>query len=76
MDNLVLEHLRAIRSDIAIIKEDSKEIKSRLTTLEIGQATLLQHIGHMSGDIAEQHGRYDRLVDRIEKIEKRLEISD
>ena len=29
-DNLVLEHLRAIRSDIGSIKDDVREIKRRL----------------------------------------------
>jgi hypothetical protein len=34
MENLVLEHLRAIRADVGAIKEDVREIKHRLTSLE------------------------------------------
>jgi chromosome segregation ATPase len=75
-DNLVLEHLRAIRADQTDMKGDIREIKSRLTTLENGQATIIQHLGHLSGSDAEQHASYDRLLERIERIEKRLEIAD
>lgn len=34
IENLILEHLRAIRADIGGIKEDVREIKQRLTSLE------------------------------------------
>jgi len=33
-DNSVLEHLRAIRADVSCIKDDVREIKHRLTSLE------------------------------------------
>lgn len=75
-ENLVLEHLRAIRADQADTKADIREIKNRMTTLENGQATIIQHLGHLAGSDAEQHATYDRLVERIERIEKRLEIAN
>ncbi|MDS4022156.1 MAG: hypothetical protein RKR03_16900 [Candidatus Competibacter sp.] len=34
VENLILEHLRAIRADIGGIKDDVREIKQRLTSLE------------------------------------------
>ena len=36
IENLVLEHLRAIRADIAYMKDDVREIKSRVNTMEAG----------------------------------------
>jgi len=75
IENLVLEHLRAIKADMAYIKDDVREIKSRVNTLEAGQATIIQQIGHLTGMAAEHHVRYDRLLERIEKIERRLEIA-
>lgn len=74
-DNLVLELLRAIRTDIAALREDSREIKSRLTSVELGIGSLKRDAAHQYTDISEQHSRYDRLVDRIDIIEKRLNIS-
>ena len=75
IENLVLEHLRAIRADMVYMKDDVREIKSRVITLEAGQATIIQQIGHLTGMAAEHHVRYDRLLERIEKIERRLEIA-
>ena len=75
IENLVLEHLRAIRADMASMKDDVREIKSRVNTLEAGQATIIQQIGHLAGMAAEQHVRYDRLLERIERLERRLEIA-
>ncbi len=40
VENLILEHLRAIRADIGGIKDDVREIKQRLTTLEAAVAGL------------------------------------
>jgi hypothetical protein len=75
IENLVLEHLRAIRADMAYMKDDVREIKSRVNTLEAGQATIIQQIGHLTGMAAEQHVLYDRLLERIERPERRLEIA-
>ena len=60
---------------MAYIKDDVPEIKSRVNTLGAGQATIIQQIGHLTGMAAEHHVRYDRLLERIEKIERRLEIA-
>ncbi|MDS4039640.1 MAG: hypothetical protein RKP20_00475 [Candidatus Competibacter sp.] len=40
VENLILEHLRAIRSDIGGIKDDVREIRQRLTSLEATVAGL------------------------------------
>ena len=75
IENLVLEHLRAIRAEMGSIKDDVREIKSRVNTLEAGQATIIQQIGRLTGMAAEQHVRYDRLLERIERLERRLDLS-
>jgi predicted nuclease with TOPRIM domain len=74
VENLILEHLRAIRADIGGIKEDSREIKQRLTSLEAGMAALRRDNANLYGDVADQHARYDRLADRVERLERRLDI--
>jgi hypothetical protein len=40
IDNLILEYLRAIRADLATVKEDTRDIKSRLTSVETDIASL------------------------------------
>ncbi len=44
IENIALEHIRAIRADMAYMKEDVHEIKSRVNTLESGQTTIIQQL--------------------------------
>ncbi len=76
VDNLILEHLRHIRSDIAVMKDDLREIKQRPGSLESAVAGLKRDNPGLCGDIAEQPSRFDRLVERVEHIERRLDRQD
>jgi uncharacterized protein YciI len=72
-DNLVLELLRTIGGDIAEMKTEQREQRGRLATIE-------RHLAHIKRDGAEQRavvsGRFDRILDRLEKIERRLDLRD
>lgn len=76
VENLILEHLRSIRTDIAGMRDDIREIKQRLSNLESGIGSLKRDTADLYSENAAQHLRYDRLADRIEKIEKRLELTN
>jgi hypothetical protein len=76
IENLLLEQLRAIRTAIASVKEDTREIKSRLTVFESGIASLRRDNGDFATSIPAQHLSYDRLTDRVECIERRLDLAD
>lgn len=76
IENLILEHLRVIRTDIAGMRDDIREIKQRLSNVENGIGSLKRDTADLYTENAAQHLRYDRLVDRIEKIEKRLELTN
>ena len=58
VDNLVLEHLRAIRADVASIKDDVREVKHRLTSLEGAVAGLKRDLG----DELRRYGRPTRAL--------------
>jgi uncharacterized coiled-coil protein SlyX len=75
VENLILEHLRAIRGDITALRDDSREVKSRLTSLETAVAGMRRELADLYTDVVGQHSRYDRLLERIERLEKRLELS-
>jgi hypothetical protein len=50
--DLILEHLRAIRADMAEMKTDLIEIKQRLGLLEAQYANVSGRVDRMAGDIA------------------------
>ena len=75
-DNLILEMLRAIRAEIAGLRADLKENTQRLGRLEVSIAGLRRDSAHGEETQVEQEARMDRLARRIERIEKRLELSD
>jgi predicted nucleic acid-binding Zn-ribbon protein len=69
VENPVLEHLRAIRSDISDIKE-------RLAQIEINLSTLGQQVGALTTAVYSGNSELDCFRRRIERIEKRLESTD
>lgn len=67
--NPVLEHLRAMRSQMNSMSEDLYEIKVRVGLLESGVADL-------NTSVALVHQRLDRGAGRVDRIERRLDLSD
>jgi predicted nucleic acid-binding Zn-ribbon protein len=62
IDNIVLEHLRHIRSAVDGLRDDMREVKGRLGILESQYANL--------------SNRLDRMDSRVERIEQRLSLAD
>jgi chromosome segregation ATPase len=52
--------LARIETDLANIKEDTRHIKVRLTSLDANMSSLNRHMGHC--------------VDRLERIERRIDV--
>lgn len=75
VDNILIEHLRAIRADIGIIKEDVREVKTRLTHVESGIASLKRDSAHQYDEAASGNVRFDRLTERLEQLERRLNLA-
>lgn len=76
IDNLILEHLRYICTDLGGIKNNLSEINQRPNSLETSVAGLKRDNASVYGDIADQHMRYDRLVERVERIERHLDLKE
>ncbi len=74
--NLILEHLRAMRRDLADLRADNGEIKRRLSQLEAGQADIIKILGNLAAAGANQQLAADRLSERLERIERRLDLQD
>ena len=65
--NLVLEYLRALRMDMGELRADVRDMRGRLTSIEVSAANL-------HGDFAGQSERIDRVENRLERIEIRLNL--
>jgi phage shock protein A len=61
-ENIVLEHLRAIRADTGEIKTDVVEIKERLGLIESQYGNLSRRVDRLGGDF-EQIKRRRNLID-------------
>jgi len=61
-ENLVLEHLCHIRGAVDALREDMREVKERLGTLEANYASVSRGI--------------NRMESRVERIETRLNLAD
>jgi hypothetical protein len=72
-DNIVLALLRAIRGDIGLLREDMADVRRRMTTLE---TQIGSFIATEQSHYAQAMLRMDRFGDRLERIEKRLDLSD
>ena len=68
-DSLNLEHLRALRSTLTDHGERRARIELRLSAIE-------QTLGSLYALSGSDRGRLDALARRIERIERRLELTD
>lgn len=74
VDNIVLEHLKKIQLEQTASRERDAQILSRLAHLETGIARLARDgADNFAETIADRHA-VDKLKERIERIERRLEL--
>ena len=74
-ESLVLEHLRAIRAQLDDLSRDLGELRDRVSSIEHHLATIDRHLANMQGDIAIIHQRLDGHGTRLDRIERRLELT-
>jgi adenylosuccinate lyase len=74
VDNLVLEHLKKIQAEQSASRERDAEILSRLAHIETSVARLARDgADNFAETVADRHA-VDKLKERIERIERRLEL--
>jgi hypothetical protein len=73
VENLILEHLRAIRADLAAVREILQDHGRRMTSLELAVGNLAAtEMSHYANTAV----RADRTDERLERIERRLELRE
>lgn len=75
VENLVIEHLRHIRSRVDQIADDMSDLKQRMSSLETSMVLVKREVAASDETDIRLQVSLDKLVERIQRIEKRLELS-
>jgi len=74
VEDMVLEHLRHIRSRVDQIADDMSDLKHRMSSLELATVSVKHEVAHGDETDARQQVTIDKIIERIQRIEKRLEL--
>ena len=75
VENLILEHLKRFQASLDRVERKIAELTTRAANLEGGQASIIQHLGHLAAADATQQLAIDNVNDRLDRIERRLELA-
>ncbi len=75
IENIILEHLKRFQVGQDRIERKLEEVVTRLGALEVSVASVRRDIAHNEENTAAMSVRMDRLNERIDRIERRLELS-
>ena len=76
VENVIIEHLRHIRGRVDRIAEDMSDMKHRMSSLESAMVLVKREVSAGDETDARQQLSLDRLLDRIKRIERGLELTD
>ena len=68
-NELIYGVLTRMQGDMSELKYDVRDLKTRMTMVE-------EHLGNSIIAISGVNSRLDRLTDRVERIERRLDLTD
>jgi hypothetical protein len=75
-ENLTLVFLRRLDAKMDAMHADIRDIKDRLTAVELGLASVRREVAVLGEAVATTNARVDRVERRLERIERRLDLVD
>jgi hypothetical protein len=75
VENLLLEHLKRFQAGQERIERKLDEIVTRVGQLEVGVAGLRRDFAHADENGAVLSVRLDKVSERLDRIERRLELT-
>ena len=79
IDNLIIEHLKGLRSEVQTLRSEMhsefRDVKHRLTSVETTIVSAKHEAADIRGDYVRQQVSIDSLLERIQRLERRLELS-
>ncbi len=76
VDNLVLEHLRPIRAILGRIETEVYDLKGRTSGVENGLVSVRRDLVSLAEADARLQVAVDRQSERLDRIERRLELKE
>ena len=76
VENLPLEHMKRFQTLPSPIESKLDDLTVRVANLESGQAMIMQHLAHFSAADAAQQLAIDTIGRRLDRIERRLELTN
>jgi predicted nucleic acid-binding Zn-ribbon protein len=68
-NELLYEVLKKIQVEMADMRDDISDLKTRATALD-------EHMGGLIIQVSGNNNRLDRMDERLKRVERRLELSD
>jgi hypothetical protein len=75
-ENLVLVYLRRIDAKVDLLADDVRDIKGRISAVETGLNSVRRESVLLSEGYARLQVTVDRQGDRLDRIERRLDLRD
>ena len=75
VENLMLEHLKRFQATLERVDRRQEELITRVSNLEGAIASIMQHLAHFSAADAQQQVAIDNIGRRLDRIERRLELT-
>ncbi|MCL5979504.1 MAG: hypothetical protein M1488_02220 [Gammaproteobacteria bacterium] len=78
-ENLVIEHLKAIRNELRDFRnrfdDEMDDIKTRISGLETAMVSVKREVNYGDEVDARQQVSLDRILKRLDRLERRLELT-
>lgn len=78
VDNLVLEHLKSLRNEVRDFRNEfhteTENLKHRMSALETAMINVKREVTAGDDTDARHQVQLDQIVERIRRLEKRLEL--
>ncbi len=75
VESLVLEHLKRFQVTLDRVERRQDEMTGRIANLEGSTASIIRHLGDLASADAAQQLSADNINRRLDRIERRLELS-